>query len=163
MPFHVELLKRVRGYASKKTFQTCICYATSVKVVMPYPLMEYMNETEKECLTTWARWPTGRLFVVRDKDGVIAGAAFVNDNTKALNSCNIDLIFVRPDARRKGFGSRLMRHIVTMPCKHVYATPDSRSAESKPFLAAHQFGLASAKNIIPSDWTFPGVECIWGR
>ena len=130
---------------------------------MPHPLIEYMNEEQRACVATWSRWPTRRLFVVRHKDGAIVGAAFVNDNTKALNACNIDLIFVRPDARRKGFGSRLMRHIVAMPCKHVYACPDPCSEDSKPFLSAHQFSLASAKNIVPPDWTFPGVECLWGR
>ena len=64
------------------------------------PLVEFMDEHEKRILAQWTAWPTRRVFVVRDRSKRVAGAAFVNDTSECpdLPYCNIDLIFVRPDA-----------------------------------------------------------------
>lgn len=102
------------------------------------------------------------MFVARDEAGAIVGAAFVNDTTKTSNTCNIDLIFVRPDARRKGFGSRLMTRITAMPCKHIFAIPDSE--ESEDFLASHGFGSLTSQHVLPPGLkNMPGVELMWVR
>ena len=119
--------------------------------------MEYMDGMQVELVRQWSCWPTARVFVVRDECGAIVGAAFVNDTTKASNACNIDLIFVRPDARRKGFGSRLMTRIIAMPCKHIFAIPDSE--ESEAFLATHGLGSASSQHIIPFGKAYKSAAC----
>lgn len=118
-------------------------------------LWEHMDADERRAVQAWRAWPTRKMYVLRDQSGVVA-AVYANV-LDAHDSCNIDLVFVRPDARRRGHGAHLVRHVLGLGRAACYATPWE---DTDAFWTAQGF----APGVFPAELAgAPGVDAMWGR